>query len=130
MHHLLLFLSFFLVVTSFFFIGCGNKSVQIKPNRGITYGEVQLYLKKGVTTQTEVLEKFGAPNITTHDGDTEVWTYQRHGSVSNASAVGGSTGIVGGFRSGSTQSTQSMILIIKFNQSKMVSDFKTRYSSF
>jgi hypothetical protein len=36
-------------------------------NSNLTHGLVQLTLKKDVTTKAEVLETFGAPNITTID---------------------------------------------------------------
>ena len=48
------------------------------PNSPFTHGNVQLTLKNGVTTQTEVLETFGAPNVATVDSDgNEVWTTRR-----------------------------------------------------
>jgi hypothetical protein len=43
----------------------------------LTAGQVSLTLKKDITTQTEVVETFGAPNVVTNSSDgTEVWTYQ------------------------------------------------------
>ena len=43
---------------------------------------VQLTLRSGITTKNEVLESFGAPNVTTRDAEgQEVWTYQRYGRV-------------------------------------------------
>ena len=48
-------------------------------NSPFTHGNVQLSIKKGITTQAEVLEKFGAPNIATIDSSGyEVWTYQKY----------------------------------------------------
>ncbi|MGU9958244.1 MAG: hypothetical protein ACNYPI_11755 [Arenicellales bacterium WSBS_2016_MAG_OTU3] len=41
----------------------------------------------GKTNKAEVLETFGAPNITTRDGaGREVWTYQRAAQVSQSSS--------------------------------------------
>ncbi|HSK39563.1 MAG TPA: hypothetical protein VK943_07330 [Arenibaculum sp.] len=41
----------------------------------------------GQTTQAQVLEVFGAPNIVTMDGQrNEVWSYQRHATVSQSTA--------------------------------------------
>jgi len=52
----------------------------------LTHGAVQLKLQKGSTTQNDVIEAFGAPNITTIDGDgKEVWTYRRHATVTSGS---------------------------------------------
>jgi hypothetical protein len=52
----------------------------------LTHGNVQMSLRVGVTTQAEVLDTFGAPNITTIDGaGREVWTYQRNATVAPSS---------------------------------------------
>jgi hypothetical protein len=104
------------------------------PNN-LTHGAVQLKLQKGVTTQNDVIEVFGAPNITTIDGDgREVWTYRRHATVTTTS---GSTtyfnilvfGTQSGGASGS-QSSTSMTLVIKFGPDKRVTDFQSMASSF
>jgi outer membrane protein assembly factor BamE (lipoprotein component of BamABCDE complex) len=111
------------------FSGCNTASKEYN-RTGITHGSVQLHLIKGKTTQTEVLEKFGSPNIASTDGDLEVWTYQKHGVSSKSSGVGGSLLLVSGATSGFSQNSRSMTLIIKFNKSKIVSDYNSRYSSF
>lgn len=104
-------------------------------------------LKVGETRQLEILEAFGGPNITTIDGQgREVWVYDRHATVTADKASGfsigmllgaGGSGVGGGAglgfsnkKSKSSQSTRSMTLIIKFDDGKIVSDFKSRTSSF
>ncbi|MSR09715.1 MAG: hypothetical protein EXR82_09400 [Gammaproteobacteria bacterium] len=104
-------------------------------NSELTHGNVQLNVKVGETTQTQVLETFGAPNITSIDGSgQEVWTYQRQATVSQSTSgknywtiilAGGSTEA-----SGFEQTQRTMTLIIKFDASKIVSDFKSRSSNF
>ena len=117
-------------------VSCQNNqaAAPIGPNN-LTHGAVQLKLQKGVTTQNDVIEAFGAPNITTIDGDgREVWTYRRHATVTTTS---GSTtyfnilvfGTQSGGASGS-QSSQSMTLVIKFGPDKRVTDFQSMASSF
>jgi hypothetical protein len=109
-------------------------SAQFGPNN-LTHGAVQLKLQKGVTSQNDVIEAFGAPNISTIDGDgREVWTYRRHATVTTSS---GSTAyfnvlVFGTQSSGGegSQSTQSMTLVIKFGADKKVSDFQSMASSF
>jgi outer membrane protein assembly factor BamE (lipoprotein component of BamABCDE complex) len=101
----------------------------------LTHGNVQLNLKVGETTQTQVLETFGAPNITSMDGSNqEVWTYQRHATVSQSSSAGNYwTIILAGGRSqasGFEQSQRTTTLIVKFDANKVVSDFKSRNSEF
>lgn len=113
----------------------------------LTQGMVRLTIKVGATTQAEVLETFGAPNITTMDGNNqEVWVYDRHATVTSDSSSGFSVGILGGVGGGSgvggaglgfgktksraETSTRTMTLIIKFNNAHIVSDFKSRSSAF
>ena len=89
----------------------------------------------GQTTKAEILDTFGAPNITTRDGaGREVWTYQRAAQVAQASGQSGYwTIILAGqsSRSSGFESSTSMItLIIKFDQTDVVSDFRSRTSKF
>lgn len=113
----------------------------------LTHGMVQMNLKVGTTTQGQIIETFGGPNITTIDGaGQEMWVYDRHATVSYDKASGFSIGLLGGGGGGgagglgglgfsnrtskSTQSSRSMTLIIKFDANKVVSDFQSRSSSF
>jgi len=104
-------------------------------NSALTHGNVKMNLKVGETTQAEVLEVFGAPNITTIDASgREVWTYQRHATVAQSSSgknywtiflAGGSQSA-----SGFEQSSRTITLIIKFDENDIVSDFRSRSSDF
>ena len=118
-------------------VGCVSAPPQPVSDRNsqLTQGNVQLNLQVGSTTKADVLESFGAPNITTRDGSgREVWTYQRHAQVTQKSSqsnywtvifVGGSEEAAG------FESSSSMItLIIKFDAQDLVADFKSRTSSF
>ncbi|MEI6486384.1 MAG: hypothetical protein WCO11_08960 [Sphingomonadales bacterium] len=113
----------------------------------LTHGMVQMTLKVGTTTQEDVLETFGAPNVTTLDSQgQEVWVYDRQASVTSSGqsgfsigmllgAGGGGVGGGGGLGFGSSKSRSSstqrtMTLIIKFGNDKKVVDFKSRSSSF
>ncbi|HEY9746166.1 MAG TPA: hypothetical protein V6C99_08115 [Oculatellaceae cyanobacterium] len=82
----------------------------------LTHGNVQRFIRKGVTTQSEVLERFGSPNITTIDGEgNEVWTYQAHASEGQSSAknVYGTVALAGAAKRtiGFSQSSKTMTLI-------------------
>ena len=113
----------------------------------LTTGMVQMTVKVGVTTQADVIETFGAPNISTIDGSgREMWVYDRHATVSydkssgfsiglllggGGDGVGGGGGLGFGTRkSKSEQSSRTMTLILKFDANKVVSDFQSRSSSF
>lgn len=117
-----------------------------QPNT-LTHGMAQMYLRVGTTTQMEVLEAFGGPNVATLDSDgREVWAYDRFATVTATKDSGFSIGMLvgagggdvaggGGLGFGSSKSkastsTRSMTLIIKFGPDKRVVDFKSRSSSF
>lgn len=119
-------------------LASSSAAAQVKmdgKNSAMTQGNVQLNVKVGQTTKAEVLEVFGAPNITTRDGSgQEVWSYQRHATVQQSKEkssfwtillVGGSSRA-----SGLTQSMRTMTLIIKFDAQDVVSDFRSRTSDF
>jgi len=94
-----------------------------------------LKLKVGETNQTQVLEAFGAPNITSIDSSgQEVWTYQRQASVAQSTESSSYwTIILGGGNSGAAgfeQTQRTMTLMIKFGANKVVSDFRSRASEF
>ena len=116
------------------FTACQTTEIATPTHNPYTHGNVQLTLRKG-TSQAEVLEKFGAPNIATTDGDgNEVWTYQKHASVakSKSSDSYGTIILFGGSSrsSGFESSSRTMTLIIKFDSNKTVKDFKSMSSSF
>lgn len=113
----------------------------------LTHGMAQMTLHVGTTTQLEVLETFGGPNVSTLDAQgNEVWIYDRQATVSTSGnsgfsigmLLGGSGGAVGGLgglgfnssKSKSTSTQRTMTLIIKFGPDKRVTDFKSRSSSF
>lgn len=104
-------------------------------NSALTSGNVSMNLKVGETTQAQVLEVFGAPNIVTMDGARNtVWSYQRHATVSQASGSSNYWTIVltGGSNQAAGFSTtqRTITLIIKFDDKNVVSDFRSRSSDF
>ena len=107
---------------------------QDEPNM-LTHGGVQLTLRTGQTTQVEIVEAFGAPNIATRDASGhEVWTYRRHASVTRASGSDAYFNILifgtSGYSKEQTSSSRTMTLIIKFDENNVVYDFRSRSSSF
>jgi outer membrane protein assembly factor BamE (lipoprotein component of BamABCDE complex) len=121
---------------SIFLVSCVSAPQPLSDrNSQLTQGNVQLNLKVGITSKAEVLDKFGSPNITTRDGSgKEVWTYQRQAQVAQSSAASGGWSILligqstnaAGFES----SSRMITLIIKFDASDVVSDFRSRASNF
>lgn len=116
--------------------GCAANNTPVdNRNSSLTHGNVQMYIKVGETTQSQILEVFGAPNITTIDGSgKEVWSYQRAASASQSSSNSGAWTVVlaggSGETSGSSSTSRMITLIIKFGSDKLVSDFSSRSSNF
>lgn len=110
----------------------------------LTQGNVQMNVVVGQTTKADVLDTFGAPNVTTRSGDgEEVRSYQRAARVSQSSSrsglwnvmlfpgargAGGALGTSSstGFETGSRMIT----LIIKFDANDVVADFNSRSATF
>lgn len=126
------------VATSLMFLAACSSNVDRPVSAGmnnLTQGNVTMNLRIGETSQAEVLEVFGAPNITTVDGSgQQVWSYQRHATVSQAQSGSDYWTILlaGGANNASnfSQTQRTMTLIIKFDDRDIVSDFRSRSSEF
>ena len=117
----------------------------------LSYGVVTATVVKGKTTQADLLQMFGGPNISTTDAEgVESWVYERSVSqtdvasrsnnwqaaanlgVSFGQAQIGASG--GGGSSGAAASTassfRSLTVIVKFNSNRTVKDFSVRASQF
>jgi hypothetical protein len=109
----------------------------------VSVGGAKLFLKVGETSQTQVLEAFGGPNIVTGDaaeGD-ETWTYDRMSYVSSNSDTGGAAGGVGfggngggggllwGHSSSSSVSSRTATLFLYWKNGALV-NFKYRSANF
>ncbi len=104
-------------------------------NDALTHGNVQMNVEIGRTTQADVLEVFGAPNVTTIDSSgQEVWSYQRAATVAQSSSNDNYWTILlagsGSESSGFEQSSRMTTLIVKFDDQDIVSNFRSRSSNF
>lgn len=122
---------------------------------GLSYGAVTATVKNDVTTQSELIQLFGGPNISTTDADgVETWVYERTSSTSDTAgaqdakhleaffgaggtagpvALGG--GVAGGARSSNdarrtVSSVRTLTVVVKFNANKTVKDCSVRASYF
>lgn len=148
------------LATAAFVLGCASvpppaqpqpTPVAVETPSPLSYGAITATVKKGVTTQAELVGLFGGPNITTLDADgSETWVYERIASETSASSQADVTaqarnldvffglGFVGkgtvtaqsSGRATITRSIKSLTVIIKFNQDKTVKDFSARASYF
>jgi outer membrane protein assembly factor BamE (lipoprotein component of BamABCDE complex) len=127
---------FFIFIFSILLTGCVTAPEPLtKKNSELTQGMVQMSLEVGITTKSDVIETFGAPNITTRDSSgNEVWTYQRQAQISQSSSSSGFIFVIiagkSSEASGFETSSKMMTLIIKFDGNDTVTDFKSRESNF
>lgn len=126
------------VVLGLFVLGCATTT---KSN--LTPGMAKRTLIVGETSQQEVLQVFGAPNIVTKNkSGNEVWTYDKVSSESAASNIAGAGGVIGlpgttpaggGMTAGATRSsssTRTITLIIEFDENDVVKEYSYRSSEF
>jgi len=116
-----------------------------------SYGYFTAKVEKGVTTQADLMELFGGPNISTLDSDgTETWVYEK---TSSSTEIATQTGTnkklreldlffgLGLYGTGSdkthttstttvTRSIKTLTVIIKFDADKTVSEFSARAAYF
>ena len=126
-----------------FISGCATSKASYQRSN-LTFGMVKSNLIKGQTTQAEIINLFGAPNIMTRNkSGEEVWTYDKisvssseaaaglalgAGSLSGGNAMGGIAGAGG---STSSTSSRSMTLAITFFSDKdIVKDYAVMMQEF
>jgi len=134
-------------------------SPPVEPHDPLSYGRVTSTVKKGTTTQSELVALFGGPSIATLDSDgTETWVYERTASETTSTGHSTATGVgtsqaerldlffgLGFFIKGKdrgqvkaesdvittvSHSIKTLTVVVKFNQDKTVKDFSARASYF
>lgn len=119
----------YLFVSVLLFNGCA--SVQPAQKSNLTPGMAKTKIIKGQTTQNEILEVFGAPNIVTKNkSGNEVWTYDKASVETSTSSVYGTILIVGGAGSRASSSANTFTLMIEFDDKDVVKDFSYRSAAF
>lgn len=109
----------------------GCASVQPVQKGNLTPGMAKTKIIKGQTSQNEILEVFGAPNIVTKNKTgNEVWTYDKASIETGTSDVYGTILIAGGVGSRTSTSARTFTLMIEFDEKNIVKDFSYRASAF
>ena len=133
---------FCLLAMLLLFSGCATTTANYQRSN-LTFGMIKKSLIKGQTTQSEILNLFGAPNITTRNkSGEEVWTYDKI-AVSKEDIAGGigiggggpvGGGVIGGAAgvSGSSSSTtcRSITLVITFGDKDILKDYAVMAQEF
>ena len=122
--------SFRFGVLALLLLGC-TTSEQPAQKSNLTAGMVKKQIIEGVTTQNDILQIFGAPNIITRNkSGREVWTYDTI-SVEKSAEEGYWSVIVAGAAGGrSSASTRTFILMITFDDNEVVKQCSYRASEF
>lgn len=96
----------------------------------LTAGMAKKTIVKGQTTQAEVMEVFGPPDLITHKDDLQIWTYDkiRYDVQSSSGYLTVILAGVGGSRS--TSSSTSTMLIIYFDNKDVVRDYRMNVTRF
>ena len=96
----------------------------------LTQGMAKKYIYSGKTTQTEVLEIFGPPDLVSRKAGKEVWTYDKI-SQKVTSSGGFLTILIAGYSRSSYESrNRSTMLMIYFDTHEVVEDYKLSVSNF
>lgn len=85
---------------------------------------------KNETTQAEVIEVFGPPDLVTHRDDVQIWTYDKIRYDIEQSQGYFTVLIAGGGGSRTRSSSTSTMLIVYFNQNDIVTDYRMHLSRF
>ncbi len=111
-------------------VACASsKGVEVKPSN-LTPGMTKKFIYPGKTTQTEIMEIFGPPDLVTRRDGTEVWTYDKI-SQDVSSSGGFVTILIAGYSKQSAHSSnRSTMLIIYFDKNDRVVDYKLSASKF
>jgi outer membrane protein assembly factor BamE (lipoprotein component of BamABCDE complex) len=108
----------------------------------LTPGAAKKNIKPGETTQAQVVEIFGTPNVITRKDGGEMWVYDKVSSKTTSAAFGagglggggGHGGFGGGGLGGGVGSTErsetTVMLIIYFDEKDIVRDYKISQTKF
>lgn len=119
--------------------GC---SASQSKSSALTPGAAKKHIVPGQTTQAEVVEIFGTPNVITQKDGYEMWVYDKVSSKTTSAAFGagglgggwGSGGFGGGGISGGVGSTErsetTVMLIVYFGDHDVVRDYKISQTKF
>lgn len=109
--------------------GCATMpTVQPKQKSNLTVGMVKTKVIKGKTTQAQILQLFGAPNLVTKNkNDDEVWNYNK---MSFEAGSGIASDLWLGSRALSTTTTSSFDLIITFDHNNVVKNYSIISASY
>ena len=117
----------FVPLVAVFTLSCASKPRQ-KSN--LSAGVVKTKVKKGITSQSEIIKLLGSPNIITKNkAGNEVWTYSRQSFDSQSGGFAGGL-LFFGSKAFSSSASSTFDLIITFDENDIVKDYSIVSSQF
>src|SRR4051812_15970306 len=91
---------------------------------GLTPGNVKLNIVKGQTTQAQVQEAFGPPDLVTHRDNQEIWTYDKTSYDYEKRSDYLTVIFAGAGGDRVRSSSRSTMLIVYFDSRDIVTDYR------
>lgn len=111
--------------------GCAKSNTSPLPTESnLTAGMAKKTIVKGQTTQAEVMEIFGPPDLVTHKDDLQIWTYDKVRYDFESSGRYLTVLIAGMNRQRSRSASTSTMLIIYFDSNDIVRDYRMQVTRF
>lgn len=122
-------LVYFLIIMSLTLVGCSNNKTPQKSN--LTYGMVKSNVIKGKTSQSEIMQLFGAPNLVTKNRENnEVWSYNKMSVDKKSGSSDAWLILLGANSSRSSVTTSSFDFIVVFDKYDIVKDYSVISSNY
>ena len=104
--------------------GCQTSRSDADTRGSLTAGMVKKSVIRGETTQTEVLEIFGPPDLLTHTAGAETWTYDKTTYDFETTSSYFTVVLAGAGKDTARSSSRSTMVIIYFDANEVVRDFR------
>lgn len=111
---------------------CAGPQIQESPQKSaLTYGMIKSKIQEGQTSQAEILQTFGSPNIVTKNKDgAEVWSYSKQSSDRSSGGSYATILIAGTNKNSSSNSMNTLDLFITFDKKDIVKTYSVVQSQF
>lgn len=115
-----------LFASSVFLGACQTQQQDNIPTKqaALTPGGVKLNLVKDQTTQAEVQEAFGPPDLVTHKDGQQIWTYDKTNFDWEKRSDYATLILIGQGGDRVRSSSRSTLLIVYFNDKDIVTDYR------
>ncbi len=119
----------FTLVAVLIMLAAGCASTPLGPSN-LTPGMAKKVIMKGQTTQAEVIEVFGPPDLVTHRDDMQIWTWDRIRQDVKQSSDYLALLVYGRQGSTTSSSTRTTMLIVYFDADDVVQEYRMILSRF